>query len=63
MKKAPKNTNRQANTRCRPRRYSQLSSLRKSSERSSTRDANVSSPADMAFMTPTTMSPISELGL
>lgn len=63
MAKAPKKTSREAKTRFLPRSSFQLLSLRKSSESSSTRDANVRRPAEMAFMVPTTRRPVSEFGL
>lgn len=63
MQKAPKKTSRQAKTLFFPLRIFQLSSLRKSSDINSTSDAKVSRPAEIAFMTPVTMSPVSESGL
>ena len=63
MAKAPKKTSREAKTRFLPRKSFQLLSLRKSSESSSTSDANVNSPAEIAFMVPTTRRPVSEFGL
>lgn len=63
MQKAPMNTKMQAYTLLLPRRIRQLSSLRKSSDMSSTRDAKINSPAEIAFMIPTTNRPTSESGL
>lgn len=63
IQNAPPNTSTQAITRLRPRNTRQLSSLRKSSESSSTREAKISRPAEMAFMVPTSSSPTSESGL
>lgn len=63
MQNAPANTSTHAITRARPRNTRQLSSLRKSSESSSTSEAKISSPAEMAFMVPTSRSPTSESGL
>ena len=59
---APTNTNRQAATRRFPRSTRQLSSLRKSSESSSTSDAYTSKPDEIAFMMPTISRPTSEKG-
>lgn len=63
MQKAPPKTRRQAMTLFFPRRTRQLSSLRKSSDISSTREAKMRRPAEMAFMVPTTSNPTSEPGL
>ena len=52
-----------AHTRRRPLSIRQLSSDRRSSDNSSTREAKVKRPADMAFITPTRMSPTSDSGL
>lgn len=62
IQKAPPNTKHMAITRLVPRSDCQLSSLRKSSDSKSTRLVYVSRPAEMAFMVPTTISPVSELG-
>lgn len=63
MQKAPKKTKMHAYTRFLPRRTRQLSSLRKSSDMSSTREAKIKSPDEIAFMQPTTSRPTSESGL
>lgn len=63
IQNAPANTSTHAITRLRPRNTRQLSSLKKSSESSSTREAKISSPAEMAFIVPTSSSPTSESGL
>lgn len=63
MQNAPPKTRRQAKTLFFPRSTRQLSSLRKSSDISSTSEAKIRRPAEMAFMVPTTSNPTSELGL
>lgn len=60
---APRTTHEQAPTRRRPRRVLQLLSLKKSSTKSSVKEAYISKPAEMAFMMPTNSSPASESGL
>lgn len=63
IKIAPNSTNKQANTLFLPRITTQLWSLKKSSASSSISDANTSSPAEMAFIVPTSTSPNSDVGL
>lgn len=63
MQKAPARRMRQARTRRFPRRTSQLSSERKSTATSSTREAYTRRPAEIAFMVPTRMRPKAESGL
>lgn len=59
---APRKTRMHAYTLRLPRRIRQLSSLRKSSESNSTREANTRRPDEMAFMIPTKRRPTSEPG-
>ena len=62
IKKAPRNTSKQAYTLRLPLSTFQLSSLRKSSDMSSTSEAKTRNPAEIAFMIPTTRRPTSESG-